>query len=262
MANLFRQAIPVQQMNFATGTWTLTAATSNAPQYYGKTATDETSTITIPFALPGYPDLLGAKLQKVVVPMLIGTADLDAVISGTLTQYNIWKAAIRPAQTFTANADSNVLTFGTVALPVGTAVTLTTSGSLPGGLATSTTYYVGGVAGSTTISGLRFQLYTTQANAFAGVNPIDITSAGSGTQTMTTAAIDAVNMPITETGTQVTFSSVPRRYEAAVTTTAYENTNAYNLVDVESYSLILSVNAGATSVVRVYDAFAIFERPF
>lgn len=72
--------------------------------------------------------------------------------------------------TSTANIPSNILT--------GTRVRLTTTTTLPAGLATATDYYV--IASSTTT----FKLATTYANAVAGT-AINITSTGTGTHTIT-----------------------------------------------------------------------------
>lgn len=72
--------------------------------------------------------------------------------------------------TSTANIPSNILT--------GTRVRLTTSGTLPGGLATATDYYVIRLTNST------FRLATSYANAIAGTQ-INITDAGTGTHTIT-----------------------------------------------------------------------------
>lgn len=71
--------------------------------------------------------------------------------------------------TSTANIPSNVLT--------GTRVRLTTSGTLPAGLATATDYYVIRVSNTT------FELATSYANSIAGT-AIDITDAGTGTHTV------------------------------------------------------------------------------
>ena len=72
--------------------------------------------------------------------------------------------------TSTANIPSNVLT--------GTRVQLTTTTTLPAGLATATNYYVIKVSDTT------FKLATTYANAVAGT-AINITDAGTGTHTVT-----------------------------------------------------------------------------
>lgn len=71
--------------------------------------------------------------------------------------------------TSTTNIPSNILT--------GTRVRLTTTTTLPAGLALATDYYVIKVTDST------FKLATSYANAVAGT-AIDITSAGTGTHTM------------------------------------------------------------------------------
>lgn len=72
--------------------------------------------------------------------------------------------------TSTANIPSNVLT--------GTRVRLTTTTTLPGGLATATDYYF------IKISDTTFKLATSYANAVAGT-AINITDAGTGTHTVT-----------------------------------------------------------------------------
>lgn len=72
--------------------------------------------------------------------------------------------------TSTANFPSNILT--------GTRVRLTTTTTLPAGLATATNYYVIKVSDTT------FRLATSYANAIAGTQ-IDITDAGTGTHTVT-----------------------------------------------------------------------------
>lgn len=72
--------------------------------------------------------------------------------------------------TSSANIPSNVLT--------GTRVRLTTTTTLPAGLATATDYYV------IRLSNTTFSLATSYANAIAGTE-IDITSTGTGTHTVT-----------------------------------------------------------------------------
>lgn len=72
--------------------------------------------------------------------------------------------------TSSANIPSNILT--------GTRVRLTTTTTLPGGLATATDYYVIRVSDTT------FKLATSYANAVAGT-AINITDAGTGTHTVT-----------------------------------------------------------------------------
>jgi len=87
------------------------------------------------------------------------------------------------SDTFTADDTTDICTYtSTVNFPsnilVGTRVRLTTSGTLPAGLATATDYYV------IKISDTTFKLATSYANAVAGT-AINITSTGTGTQTIT-----------------------------------------------------------------------------
>lgn len=253
MGKLLRTPLPHNLNTYATGTWTATAGTSSEPAHNAKAAADTTSTITVPVALPAEYDLVGAKLLAIHIPMLVGTADLDAVITGNLYRNNMWKAVQVPAQTFTANIDTNVLTLATAALRVGQPVTLTTSGALPTGLATSTTYYVGNV------SGLTCQLFTTQAAAYSNSGPIGLTAAGSGTHTMTCPTIDVSTIGMTLSGTQVAFSANARRLVATVDAPAFENVDQPSLADLFSYTFNFSVNAGASTVVKVYSGFALWE---
>lgn len=81
-------------------------------------------------------------------------------------------------RTFTADASTDQITPSLQVFTTGQAVVLTTTGTLPAGLSTSTTYYVIASGGST------IKLATTLNNALAGT-AIDITSAGTGTHTMT-----------------------------------------------------------------------------
>lgn len=85
------------------------------------------------------------------------------------------------AQTFTVDAATNELIFAADELyGVGDGVRVSTTTTLPGGLAAATTYYV--IRSDYTRK--RIRLATSVANAYAGT-AIDITSAGSGTHTCT-----------------------------------------------------------------------------
>lgn len=88
--------------------------------------------------------------------------------------------------TFTADASTDVCTIGAAAPDTGTAVTVSSSGSLPSGLSASTNYFVIKVTATT------YKLATTIANANAGT-AIDITSAGTGTHTVTTVNPGTIN---------------------------------------------------------------------
>jgi hypothetical protein len=72
---------------------------------------------------------------------------------------------------------------GALGIQVGDQITLTTSGTLPTGFATGTTYYVVAIGGSVTIGSGAFMLSATPGGA-----PISAGSAGSGTQTVNVTA--------------------------------------------------------------------------
>ena len=81
--------------------------------------------------------------------------------------------------TFTADASTDTCTSTATVPNTSTAVVLTTTGTLPAGLALSTTYFI------IKLSSTTFKLATTIANAQAAT-AIDITDAGSGVHTVTT----------------------------------------------------------------------------
>lgn len=84
---------------------------------------------------------------------------------------------------FTANAANDTLTTATAhKLVTGTPVQVSTSSALPAGLAATTTYW------AIVVDALNFKLATSRANAIAGTQ-IDITTAGTGTQTAATVAV-------------------------------------------------------------------------
>lgn len=100
------------------------------------------------------------------------TATTDDATTNTLSQSDTFSAdAGTDVCTYTssANLPSNILT--------GTRVRLTTTTTLPAGLALATDYYVIRVSNTT------FKLATSYANAIAGTQ-IDITDAGTGTHTV------------------------------------------------------------------------------
>lgn len=81
--------------------------------------------------------------------------------------------------TFTADAGTDICTHSNINLFPYTRVRLTTTTTLPGGLATATDYYVIKITDTT------IQLATSYANAVAGT-AINITDAGTGTHTINT----------------------------------------------------------------------------
>lgn len=120
-----------------------------------------------------------------VVPGTLALVDVIGfyrVTSVTTTSAQATTNTLGQSDTFTADASTDTCTWTSTAnIPsnvlTGTRVRLTTSGTLPGGLATATDYYV--IKGSDTT----FKLATSFANARAGTQ-IDITDAGTGTHTV------------------------------------------------------------------------------
>lgn len=118
-----------------------------------------------------------------VVYALDGTHILMGPVPGdTYVLYGLYwykPTAMNIDVTVTANADTNVLTSSTThGRATGQAVQISSTATLPTGLATDTTYYV--IAASSTT----LQLATTRDRALLGV-AIDFSTAGSGTLTLT-----------------------------------------------------------------------------
>lgn len=123
-----------------------------------------------------------ATAQPTVVT-LIDVVGFYRVTSVTTTTAQATTNTLGQSDTFTADAGTDVCTWtSTTNIPsnilTGTRVRLTTTTTLPGGLATATDYYVIKVSDTT------FSLATSYANAVAGTE-IDITSTGTGTHTVT-----------------------------------------------------------------------------
>ena len=105
------------------------------------------------------------------------------VTSVTTTTAQATTNTLGQSDTFTADAGTDLCTWtSTASIPsnilTGTRVRLTTTTTLPAGLATATDYYV------IRISDTTFKLATSYANAIAGT-AINITDAGTGTHTVT-----------------------------------------------------------------------------
>lgn len=121
-----------------------------------------------------------------VVPCVVALLDVIGFYrktSVTTTSAEATTNTLGQSDTFTADAGTDICTYtSTASIPsnilVGTRVRLTTTTTLPAGLATGTDYYVIKVTDST------FKLATSYANAIAGTQ-IDITDAGTGTHTIT-----------------------------------------------------------------------------
>ncbi len=121
-----------------------------------------------------------------VVPCTVTLVDVIGfyrVTSVTTTTAQATTNTLGQSDTFTADAGTDICTYTSTAnfpsnILVGTRVRLTTSGTLPAGLATATDYYVIKVTDGT------FKLATSYANAIAAT-AINITDAGTGTHTIT-----------------------------------------------------------------------------
>lgn len=117
------------------------------------------------------------------VAVLVDVIGFYRVTSVTTTTAQATTNTLGQSDTFTADASTDVCTWTSTAnvpsnILVGTRVRLTTTTTLPGGLATATDYYVIKVSDST------FKLATSYANAVVGT-AINITDAGTGTHTVT-----------------------------------------------------------------------------
>lgn len=115
--------------------------------------------------------------------VLIDVVGFYRVTAVTTTSAQATTNTLGQSDTFTADASTDVCTWTSTAnipsnILVGTRVRLTTTTTLPGGLATATDYYVIKVSDTT------FKLATSYANAIAGT-AINITDAGIGTHTVT-----------------------------------------------------------------------------
>jgi len=121
-----------------------------------------------------------------VVPCTLALVDVIGfyrVTSVTTTTAQATTNTLGRSATFTADAGTDVCTYtSTTSIPsnilTGTRVRLTTTTTLPAGLATATDYYVIKDSDST------FKLATSYADAIAGTQ-IDITTTGTGTHTIT-----------------------------------------------------------------------------
>ncbi len=133
------------------------------------------------FLLSGSAVSAAATAQPSVVT-LIDIIGFYRVTTVTTTTAQATTNTLAQVDNFTADAGSDLCTWtSSVNLPqnvlTGTRVRLTTSGTLPAGLALATDYYVIKVSDTT------FELASSYANAVAGTQ-INITDAGTGTHTV------------------------------------------------------------------------------
>jgi hypothetical protein len=101
------QSIPLKTLNFATGTWTYTQSTGAT--YYLKTATAETSVVTIPIDIPRRADQFGVKLLSIKLPIRVITADLTAAPTIALYRqdYDLVNSTANGDAVFTAITTTN-----------------------------------------------------------------------------------------------------------------------------------------------------------
>lgn len=136
-----------------------------------------------------YKYLLSGSAVSAAATVVPGTLALVDVIgfyrvtSVTTATAQATTNTLGQSDTFTADASTDVCTWSSSAnfpsnILTGTRVRLTTTTTLPGGLATATDYYVIRASDTT------FKLATSYANAIAGT-AINITDAGTGTHTVT-----------------------------------------------------------------------------
>lgn len=130
---------------------------------------------------------------------------------------------IQETTTFTASASTDLLTLASVefmnALTTGTEVEVSTTTTLPGGLSASTVYYVHTIVDQTCA------LATTSALATAGTK-IDLTSAGSGTHTITRSNADTDLLTDSITAAQAYIEAQTNRVFEATTETRYYDDSA------------------------------------
>lgn len=114
---------------------------------------------------------------------LVDVVGFYRVTTVTTTTAQATTNTLGQSDTFTADASTDLCTWSSTAnipsnILTGTRVRLTTTTTLPGGLATATDYYIIKMSDTT------FELATSYANAVAGTQ-INITDAGTGTHTVT-----------------------------------------------------------------------------
>jgi hypothetical protein len=115
--------------------------------------------------------------------VLVDVVGFYRVTAVTTTTAQATTNTLGQSDTFTADASTDICTWTSTAnipsnLLTGTRVRLTTTTTLPGGLATATDYYFIRMSSTT------FELASSYANAIAGTQ-VNITDAGTGTHTVT-----------------------------------------------------------------------------
>lgn len=134
---------------------------------------------------PNYKHLINASAFSAAattmpaVLMLVDLVGFYRVTSVTTTSSQAMTNTLSAFSTFTADAGTDVCTHSNINLLAYTRVQVSTTTTLPAGLAAATDYYV------IKVSDLTCKFATSYANAVAGT-AIDITTAGTGTHTINT----------------------------------------------------------------------------
>jgi|GEM_PF-473423 len=123
--------------------------------------------------------------------------------------------------TFTANSSTDRLSATNQSLPVNSALTVSTTGTLPGGLNAGTTYYV------INPTSTDFQLSTTP-----GGSVLDITTTGTGTSTWTAFTTVWTKIPSIPNGSKTIYVT----YGDASLTAVSSGTNTFDFFDDFSYT--------------------------
>lgn len=134
---------------------------------------------------PNYKHIINASAWSAALTtapcqlMLVDLLGFYRVTSVTTTSAQSLTNTLSAFTTFTADAGTDICTHTNINLMNLTTVQVSSSGTLPAGLAAATNYFVIKVSDTT------FKLATSYANAVAGT-AIDITDAGTGTHTVNT----------------------------------------------------------------------------
>ena len=227
------------------------------PSWYTNGGGAGNASAEVHFSLPSDASQFGGKLLRIEMAMNVNTLALTSPIIAVLQRYNV-RPAPSPIQTFTVNPATNLVTLQTGLYNKGQAVVLSSSGVMPAGLTAGTTYYIGNID---PILGLNCQLYPTERRAKDGGLPLVVTSAGSGTLTVT-ASGPVIDQPlITVQGTQV-ITDGPAQRKLAVILNSPSHESIDNTGLPWFYSLLVTFPKAATSGVAIIDPISvIYENP-
>lgn len=139
---------------------------------------------------------------------LVANGDTNTFQLSLINQGLVWSGA---SATFTADATTNILTLSisNANFQTGVPVTVSSTGTLPAPLTTSTTYYAI-LVGTTATNPGTIKLATTYANAIAGTF-IDLSSAGTPTHTILVSGQLQLGSITSHPGTIVACNTLHRR---------------------------------------------------